>query len=196
MVTSQKLLLASLLFCVLQCQAMKEDTVGASEISFIYYPSKNLSIKTTGHAKLEVNGCIWTMLGDPAKSRSSLQNRIDKSTSNGRPFFRFVFQVTPDQMAIIEKAITNGGSCISCSAGALAPLTEADACTIPAPVTISPLVSAVYLSAVKMAGINNIKRIEYYGNPSMIKNAFKMVPGVATETFLVTGAVRLMAARL
>jgi hypothetical protein len=186
--TSKKLLLAGLALCFLQSQAMNQDAaVAEATVSYIYYPSQ-VTLVGVGHAELEVKGCSWMLFSNSGSGKSSkpLSAMIDKSTRDGLPFLRFVFQVTPEDAAIVEKAIAETeGSRISCSVGALSPLTEAGVCSIPAPLTISPLLSAAYLMACKTAGINNIKKIEYYGNPSMTNSALKMLSGVANEAFLI-----------
>ena len=171
-----------------------EANAPSCSLSFIYYPSTSLDVDA-GHAELEVEGESWNFID--SCSKKSLRNMINKATQDGFPFVRFVLKAEPNQICKIQGIIKGPGQGIikenvpeySCSRGALAPLAEAGVCMVPLPFNISPLLSAAYLIAGRGLRLNNVQKIEYYGNPYMHENIKKMIPGVVGEVVLIGAAV-------
>jgi hypothetical protein len=189
----KKLLVTALLFVGISLHAMDDYHLDLMEknlierndssVSYIYYPKI--------HAEIEVEGTAYDRVG--ARSRP-LQDMIEKSTSDGHPFLRFVFKTKPEQVENIKKYIDEGSWGISCAMRALEPLEKAGICSVPFPISFSPLWSAAYLASGKKLGLNNVSKIEYYGNPSMLKSILKMLPGASYE--LVAGSVLCQSAVL
>jgi len=180
--------MAGLLFCFMQNCAMElqeqnqDSRQTELSVSYIYYPSGYIAL--VGHAEIEIDRNSWNM--HMYKSSKPLQDMIEKSTADGMPFLRFVFYVKPDQMEIIKKSIADSEvSRVSCSMGALTPLHEAGICNVPLPIRVSPLTSAAYLASSKKMGLNNVAKIEYYGNPSLKKSIAKMLVGASTEAWMI-----------
>lgn len=154
-----------------------------NSVSFIYYPTSRDGV---GHAELEVAGDSWDVFMGYANGRP-LHDMIDKSTNDGYgyPFLRFLFKAEPHQIQKVQDMIKEKSVECTCSRTVLAYLAEAGVCTVPLPFSISPLLSAAYLTAGRRLKLNNIQKIEYYGGPSKRKNIVKMLPGVACEMAVV-----------
>ena len=156
--------------------------------SYIYYPHGALLINGIpggipggkGHAELEIDDTVYSF-----SHPKQLSTMIDKSTMGcGRPFFRFVFKATTDQIDDMQKIIGHRNG-LTCGYRAGTPLHETRICSIPLPLRLSSLLSAAYLTSGKLFGCNNIKTIEFYGGPSKSKNALAIIPGVLGESFLI-----------
>lgn len=154
-------------------------------VSFIYYPTGR-NAPPMGHAELEVNGSSWTLLGDTTYGKRPLNKLIAKAGDTGMPFFRYIFDVNFDQIKEVKKHIYKNKWAISCSQAALYPLEKAEICWVPFPLNVSPLLTAAYLKSGKELHLNNVKQIEYYGNPSLIKSILKMLPGIAIESVILS----------
>jgi hypothetical protein len=190
MLKNQTLIIVSLSFLALHCHAMEGDLEAANSgksVSFIYYPS---AYKGIGHAEVEVNGDSWCLIGG-GPSRN-LNEMINKSTSDGMPFFRFVFKADSGQIQKVAEIIPSMNNVTFCSRAALAPLGRARICSVPLPFNASPLLAASYLAIGKKLGLNNVNSIQYYGNPSCIESASKMMPGVLLEGLAVVLVSSLM----
>jgi hypothetical protein len=149
-------------------------------LSFIYYPRGNFV--PVGHAEMETGGTIW----NGGYSSRLLTKAIASATTHGLPFFRFVLKAKSDQTPKIEidQYIYKSRDSITCSRAALYPLSKMSAISIPFPINMSPLSTALYLTAGTALRINGVKRIEYYGNPSLTSSLVKMLPGIAVEMVL------------
>lgn len=148
------------------------DQNAVRSLSFVYYPTSSLGI---GHAELEMNDMLW----DGSKRRS-FPDAIRSSTYN-RPFFRFVFNPPAVCMQDMQRHIKDSFFSLTCSRTALHPLAQTGVCSVPFAISVSPLYTALYLKAGSMLGLNNVKRIEYYGNPSLTDSVSKMLPGAFME---------------
>lgn len=163
--------------------AMDCDIEAQSEnsVSFIYYPAAREYPK--GHAELEIAGTSWNKIDFKHYEKKQLRNMIAKSTEDGFPFFRFLFKAESGQIRKIQDFVETKDTLeFICSRIVLAPLHEAGVCSVPMPFSISPLLTAAYLTTGKKLGLNNVQKIEYYGNPSLKQSLVKIVPGVLTES--------------
>jgi hypothetical protein len=185
MITGKQLFLAVLLVLSgMQNHAMEENAAvpKSPSVSLIYYPS--VGVLLPGHVELEVEGLSWTLV--PAFNRSKLlADMIEHSTKDGKPFFRFVLEANSEQMQTIQKSMSTKISKITCGRGALYPLEQANVCSVPSPLNLSPLLTAAYLMGAKKLGRNNVVNVEYYGNPSLKESVMKMLPGTIYEIMLI-----------
>lgn len=155
-------------------------------VAFIYYPSAREYPK--GHAELEIEGISFNKIGIGRYEKKQLRNMIAKSTEDGFPFFRFLIKVDSDEIRKVQYCAEQEYSMeFICSRIALAPLRAAGLCSVPLPFSMSPLLTAAYLTAGKKMGLNNVQNIEYYGNPSLKQNLIKIVPGMLIETTVLAG---------
>jgi hypothetical protein len=162
------------------------DTNNDKSVSFIYYPASEF---ITGHAELEVNGNSRSL--HSLYFPKELSTMIDKSQKDGMPFFRFVFKANDDQIQTVARSLSVGRSVWPCSRAVLTVLDRAKICSVPSPFNLTPLLAASYLITGKGLGLNNVSRIEYYGNPSLIKSIAKIVPGVVMESCVIYGCSKL-----
>ena len=187
------LALSMLPMTALQAMNEQQPTNTERSVSLLYYPSITCR-GGTGHVKLEINGMAYNRTGifpapfpAPELHDRPLKTLIHKATHvGGKPFFRFVFDVdTIDTTTIprlldyikIKPSFYDG----TCSYGAASPLRKTGICSIPAPLSIFPLTTASYLVMSNKFGLEDkIKKIEYYGDPSPLKN-LHIVPGVLVE---------------
>lgn len=161
-------------------------------VSYLWWPSGHW----TGHAQLECNGRSWTSIATPdgvIHSSKKLAAQIAKATNDGQPMVRFLFEVNDRQQNTVEINIKKENAGRTCSSGALYPLQQAGLCSVPAPISLSPCLSASYLASGKLLGLNCVKNIEYYGNASLQDSMYKMVPGPATELSAVGAAAGMLA---
>lgn len=175
-------LIAALCLGNLDTWAMIDAPDMASSCSIVYYPSGDPCFM--GHTELELEGHSLNMIdGDPLIT--PFTRLVAKSMNNGQPFYRFVFDASDDQRERAWEAACDAIYLGTCSSKALYPLSVAGVCSVPFPIAISPLTSALYLIGSKQLGMNNIKKIEYYGNPSLMQSVIKMLPGVSFEAGLI-----------
>jgi hypothetical protein len=182
---NQKLFLVWLLFSVVHSNAMERNhgLNTPNSVSFIYYPSGREC--PNGHAELEIEGDSWTLLTDQHYGKKCLQDMIGKSTQDGWPFFRFLLNAEQSQIEKMRDIIAQKRAAYNCSRAALAPLAEAGICSVPLLFNASPLLAAAYLMAGQKLGLNNVQKIEYYGNPSMKQSIAKMLVGASIEVGMV-----------
>lgn len=153
-------------------------------VSYIYYPSQK-EFPLFGHGELEIEGNSYTLMSDLNRKVRPLSKMIHASLSGtGFPFLRFNVSVTPNQLSKMrEFAPTTSG--FICSMSALKPLSQYADFKIPLPFTISPLMSAIYLTAAKKLSSQRISGIEFYRTESSLKNLSKAITGVAVESLFI-----------
>lgn len=184
----------------------QQQNTPESSVSLIYYPSFRL-IGSAGHAEVEINGTVYNRM--ILMTSRPLNNLIEDANSGGQPFLRFVFDVDtaaiPSLLAEIQK---NAAWYSTCSFGAVSPLRNAGICSIPAPLSISPLIMASYLALSNTLRLDKIKEIEYYGDPSLLHilgldkiqktgytkdpsllNSLRIMPGLLVESGLIISNV-------
>jgi len=144
-------------------------------VSYIYYPT--CEVKTLGHAKLEIEGTAKGWIWGRTEVEASLPKLI-QSAEKKLPFFRFLFDVTPNTLKKLKEDQSNE-TYISCSRGALKRLSKNGGYSVPFLMTLTPLFSSLYLHAAKYLGSKQIRKIEYYGDP----NLYKYVSGPIGELY-------------
>jgi len=151
-------------------------------VSFIYYPSQREN-PVFGHAELEIDGKSWTLLNGRS-SVKSLSNMITSSLSgHGSPFFRVILSMTPDQLRDLrDKTKSTQGTC---SMGVLKTLSNHGKYEVPLPIAASPLLSFSYLVVAKTLGSRRIRKIEFYGEQSVMKNLAKSIKGAVFEPIFI-----------
>ena len=160
--------------------AMEQQPKVANSVSLICYPA---------HVKLEINGMAYNRTGTgvsfllPAGPDRSLNELIAMANSGGKPFVRFVFDVDDAIVSrLLEYMKVRPAFYATCSFGATHPLRNEGICSIPAPLSISPLITANYLAMGKKVRLDKIKKIEYYGHPSL-KNDVIIMTSTFSELF-------------
>jgi hypothetical protein len=156
-------------------------------LSFIYYPTRREA--PIGHAKMEVGGIVWNLMAGGTYGNRSLAETIASATTCGYPFFRFVFTANADQERNIKQYIYESKWSTNCTRAALYPLSKVGATSVPFPINVSPLATALYLKTGAVLGTNNVQRIEYYGNPSAADNLVKMLPGTLAEAAMLSAFI-------
>lgn len=162
-------------------------------VSFLYYPSGSV---IWGHVKLEVNNTAHAAVcrfgGRCGIGYTRKFNELKASSkTNGYLGIRYKFKVNRQQLAIINKSIKKG-TYFTCSHGALTILSKAKVVSVPFPISLSPLLSAIYLYRAKKLGDCNIDRIKIYSNDNNRLLMLKTVTGVFLETLLLVTCVSLI----
>jgi hypothetical protein len=176
-----------LIMGAMQIHAMGHDEEAAmmlpKSVSYIYYPTQRGM--PLGHASFAFGDYIDDSLNADARL---LSRAIEKTTEkDGYPFFLFRFDVKPAEAQIMKQTLGTSEYILedSCSAQALVPLRKAGVCDVPFPIIrVFPLLAATYLATGKAVGNNRVRAIEYYGGKSKIKDAIRMAPGIAVESFI------------
>lgn len=182
---------AAIFLIIISCHSMEQDhQLDTHSVSFVYYPTgRDFPL---GHAEVEVDGNSWTLVTDRSYGSRPLKEMIDKSTDDGFPFFRFILEAEQQQIEKLKKSIEHKRWAINCTRAALRPLSEANICSVPLPFNISPLLTGLYLATGKKLKLNGVRRIEYYGNPSLKESCIKMCLGSIYEAiFTGVGCVGL-----
>lgn len=161
------------------CNSLYAMEQPENSLSFIYYPTGRRV--PLGHAGLEVAGDVWQLLEEGKFKSRPLRKSIISATSYGKPFFRFVLSADTEQLQEVKQCIQKNQWLMNCTTAALYPLAKAGICTVPLPLSIFPVYTALYLKAGAMLGLNNVERIEYYGNPSFKESLIKIAPGIIVE---------------
>lgn len=176
-------------------------------VSYIYYPQSKKPLY--GHVKLEVEGKAWALVDHdfkaeviasaqstgadhrPQGERSGnlndvvpLTKLIRSSSSYGLPFLRFHITVTPKQLSALRENIGKKKS-VSCSRGALQALSKHGEYTVPLPLTLTPLSSAIYLTTASNLGSRRINKINFIRNKNLTKSIAKCMPAIVIEIFVI-----------
>ncbi|MGB8468316.1 MAG: hypothetical protein WCE21_04885 [Candidatus Babeliales bacterium] len=167
-----------------------QDPVPDTTVSFVYYPTTHEV--PLGHAELEVEGNFWTLVTGHSYGKRSAKDAIAKTQNNGLPFFRFILKADAEQIRIIKESIHEERCMIICSRAALHPLGQAGVCSVPFPINISPLATATYLKIGTLCKLNNVQKIEYYGNRSTATRVKNMLLGPTFEIVSIAGVAYLL----
>lgn len=160
-------------------------------VSYIYYPTQS-EFPHLGHAELEIEGYSYTLMYSSNFKVRLLSNMIRSSESeNGLPFFRFHISVTPNQLKDLREINPNTWGPL-CGMGVAKALSMQGKYTIPLPVTISPFVSAIYLTCVKALGSQRISSIELHGGKNRMMN-LASITGVTLECLGIISAINVTA---
>ncbi len=154
-------------------------------VSYIYYPT--CEVKTLGHAKLEVEGTAKGWIWGLKEEEKPLAHLI-RSAEKHLPFFRILFDVTPNVLKKLREDQSNG-IYVSCSRGALMKLAKNGSYSVPFLMTLIPSLSYFYLHSAKYLGSKEIQKIEYYGDPKI----YNYLSGALGELFVAWGATILVA---
>ena len=158
-------------------------------VSYLYWPTGRCSEGSMlGHAKLELEQEAWNLgLSIPGGNKKPLAALIKSSEKSGRPFMCFRITVTPKQLKALRENIGKDSSA-TCSHGVFKTLSKNGISAVPLPISLSPLMSAVYLGIGKQFGFNDIKTIEFYGSSNLLKKKHKWVPGILGEVCFCVGS--------
>lgn len=160
-------------------------------VSYIYYPSQK-EHPFFGHSELEIEGASYTLMSDSNRKVRPLSKMIHASLfGTGFPFLRFNISVTPNQLQKMRECAPKTGGII-CSMSALKPLSQYADFKVPLPFTISPLMSAIYLTVAKKLSSQRISCIEFYGTENSLKNLSKAITGVAVESIFIYSGLNLI----
>lgn len=158
------------------------------QLSYVYYPlTKEFPF---GHAELEINGTCWSLQKHRVRQKD-LNQMIQKSKRNGSPFFRF--PIIADQEAIKKLQDDKVLSCI-CSVGVFDSLSRSGCYWVPRLFRLSPLISALYLSAAKFFGSTTIGQIEIYWSSDKRKNIKNCLEGCLNESILISLIIIIVSA--
>jgi hypothetical protein len=130
---------------------------------------------------MEVNGTMWNLGCCEDYGSRPLAKAITAATTYGLPFLRFMLEADSDQVHDINPYLCKSECSPICTRAALYPLSKVGAISVPFPINVSPLATALYLKVGATFGTNNIKHIEYYGNPSFSKNLATALLGTIGE---------------
>ncbi len=147
-------------------------------VSYIYYPTGT----GYGHAKIEIDGTALVL-------KKNLQPRflsdlILQARAKGKPFYRFLFTVTPNQLKRLNEEAAKGSISLSCSMGALSALSKSAIYSVPQIFSLLPSTSFLYLKVCKRLGSRFIEKIELYDNPMLERGTLKKWQGAIAETCL------------
>lgn len=140
--------------------------------------SKKVDIESLNNQDHEV---ILEIINSDTLKRTKLSDMIDKAKyPSGDPFFCFILKASQHQLRKLKNSKLLDRLDL-CTGQTLNPLDDAGITTVPLPIKLSPLSSALFLACSKVTGRNNVKKIKYFGSESKAMDCMKMGPGLLSE---------------
>lgn len=133
------------------------------DVQLVWYPNSRSIIFS--HLELAVDGTLWAS-NLTLTREGGLENRKVASRLGGRGFLVFHLRVGAEQYQNLQKDLTEAEGRMrlhTCSSGACNFLRKSAGLTIPFPFSLSPTMTATYVSILRAVGSKKIDRIEWVG---------------------------------
>lgn len=167
----------------------------AKELSFIYFPLTKTGFLKAGHAELCLGwDAYFALLKKFSFEPNKLRQFIDNVTKDGHPFMRIVFgkELTDQLKKDFIREIDKKENYLDCSRSVCAMLEQQNICKVPFVVSLSPMLTTMYLTVLHKLGYGGIKRIEFYSNSNLTQTVTKTVPGIVREACYVTLPIAML----